>query len=400
MSASMPARNSFFNYFYRVMILPGFVLFFIISYYSLTQDLQPGVPASTHAPWARMAGAFLIAPVTILLGWLVSRRLKGSFIGPVIMHWGFAANMELALGYLPPFLAALSLYYLSAYVLPGLPLMLASFPTGQGVTSFWDRIMKAAALLHMGVALLLNLSAPTAYGLPVASPLALEQLLPLANTTGVLISLTTFGLFILAAMLVVYRYRITSEVERKQMRWLMAGTVLLVVLTISSNQLESYRGTNALADFLLNISVSFFLAFPAVVISLSILRHRLWDIDLIIRRTLVYSLLTALLALLYYGSVTVLQGVFTALGGAQSPVITVISTLAIAALFNPLRRRIQDFIDRRFYRSKYDAEKALADFATAARSESEIEPLISRLVGVVQESMQPDSLGLWLIRKR
>jgi hypothetical protein len=400
MSASMPARNSFFNHFYRVTILPGFILFIIISYYSLTQNLQPGVPTSTHAPWVRMAGAFLIAPVTILLGWLVSRRLKSSFIGPVIMHWGFAINMELALGYLPPFWAALSLYYLSAYVLPGLPLMLASFPTGYGVTPFWDRVMKAAALIFMGVALLLNLSAPTAYGLPAASPLALEQLLPLANTIGVLISLTTFGLFILTAVLVVYRYRITSEIERKQMRWLMAGTVSLVVLIISTNPLESYRGMNALADFLLNITVLLFLAFPSVAISLAILRHRVWDIDIIIRRTLVYSLLTGLLALLYYGSVTVLQGVFTALGGAQSTIATVISTLAIAALFNPLRRRLQDFIDRRFYRSKYDAEIALEGFATAARSESEIEPLISRLVGVVQESMQPESLGLWLIRKR
>jgi hypothetical protein len=141
---------------------------------------------------------------------------------------------------------------------------------------------------------------------------------------------------------------------------------------------------------------------PVISVSLAvaILRYRLYDIDLVIRRTLVYSLLTVLLALVYFGSVTVFQGIFTALGGSQSTAATVISTLAIAALFTPLRRRLQDFIDRRFYRSKYDAEKALADFATAARSESEIEPLTTRLVGVVQESMQPESLRLWLIRKR
>ena len=98
-------------------------------------------------------------------------------------------------------------------------------------------------------------------------------------------------------------------------------------------------------------------------IAVAILRYRLWDIDLIIRKTLVYSLLTVLLGLLYIGGVTVLQGVFSALGGERSALITVITTLLIAALFNPLRKRLQALIDRRFYRNKYNAELALGRFA-------------------------------------
>jgi hypothetical protein len=127
-----------------------------------------------------------------------------------------------------------------------------------------------------------------------------------------------------------------------------------------------------------------------------ILKYRLYNIDLIINRTLVYGALTAVLAAGYFGSIVVLQRVFVSLTGQQSTIAVVASTLVIAALFSPLRRRIQSFVDRRFYRRKYDARKTLEAFSTKLREETDLGALSEDLVGVVRETMQPAQVSLWL----
>ena len=127
-----------------------------------------------------------------------------------------------------------------------------------------------------------------------------------------------------------------------------------------------------------------------------ILRFRLFDIDIIIRRTLQYTLLTGLLVFVYFGLVIILQNIYASFSSQQSPIIIVISTLVIAALFNPLRIRIQDFIDRRFYRKKYNAEKALADFASTARDEVEMDKLTAALLDVMEQTLQPETTVLLL----
>ena len=135
-----------------------------------------------------------------------------------------------------------------------------------------------------------------------------------------------------------------------------------------------------------------------VAMSIAILHYRLYNIDVLINGTLVYSTLTALLALVYFGGVTAIQTIFRALTGQeqQPQLAVVVSTLAIAALFNPLRRRIQSFIDRRFYRRKYDAAKTLEGFSAKLRDETDLEALNNELVGVVTETMQPAHVSLWL----
>jgi hypothetical protein len=193
----------------------------------------------------------------------------------------------------------------------------------------------------------------------------------------------------------VYRYvRVSTPVERQQTKWFVAGLGLMVATLIVATLPVSLSG--GFIDDLVD-RVLFFLLLP-ITIAIAILRYRLWDIDLIINRTLVYGSLTALLAFVYFGGVTLTQTIFRTLTGQeeQPQLGIVVSTLVIAALFTPLRRRIQSFIDRRFYRSKYDARKTLESFSARLRDETDLDALNAELVGVVQETMQPAHVSLWL----
>ena len=189
------------------------------------------------------------------------------------------------------------------------------------------------------------------------------------------------------------RYRRAQYRERQQIRWLLyAGALFVVVYGSTFVMSDAGSQFSGLMNLMLLLSI---LAIPFA-IAIAILRYRLYDIDVIIRKTLQYGLLTLLLVLVYTGSVVLLQSLVENVTGEQSPIVIVISTLAIAALFNPLRIRTQEFIDRRFFRNKYDAEQTLARFAEVARDEVDVEKLTAVLLSVVDETVQPEHIELWI----
>jgi hypothetical protein len=197
-----------------------------------------------------------------------------------------------------------------------------------------------------------------------------------------------------------YRYRrVSSEAQRRQTRWVVFGTTLGVAGTFPFKlpvDLSLVGGDEPFT--LLVLKTGFALSFLLVPLSIgvAVLRSRLFDIDRLINRTLVYGVLTTTLVALYLGVVVVLQRVFVMPSHGSSPLAVVASTLVIAALFHPLRRRIQSFVDRRFYRSKYDARNTLEAFSSKLRNETDLEALNKDLVGVVAETMQPAHASLWL----
>ncbi len=224
------------------------------------------------------------------------------------------------------------------------------------------------------------------------------------NEQSVIFPVFTFAFFLGVFGAQVYRYRrVSGTVQRQQTKWVVFGFAAaitgLFITVVGEVMLRGSLAANAYGGVFEIIGLTGFYAFLLLIplsIGFAVLRHRLYDVDVVINRTLVYGLLTACLALVYFGVVVLLQTLFRGLTGGESQLAVVASTLAIAALFGPLRRRIQGFIDRRFYRKKYDARETLAAFGARLRDETDLERLGDELVSVVSETMQPTDASLWL----
>jgi hypothetical protein len=208
--------------------------------------------------------------------------------------------------------------------------------------------------------------------------------------------LLTMGMILLAiANLLHTGLTVRDAISRAQLRWAVGGLIAglsLVLLAFPA----AFQLLPAPAEEAAGSSASLGFAVVGVSLAIAILRYRLFDIDVIIRRTVIYSTLTALLALVYLGSVVLFEQLARPVTGEESSAAIVVSTLMIAALFSPLRRRVQMAIDRRFYRRKVDAAQTLARFAETARDEVDLDQLMAQLVQSVQETVQPASLSLWL----
>lgn len=347
------------------------------------------LPGSFFAAFA-LAFSLLFTLSFLTCGWLIlwhkRRDWFGLYLGLVFLIWADGAGGFYSTPEIEPGLAAIR-SYLSWISWPGLFLLLYFFPTGH-VVPRWARWF---AMLLGGLIV---------YGLVV---------------TAFRIEVLAFSIafpFIILCLLVggyaqQYRFRHAAPVERQQIKWVVLSQLIFVLFFITFSMLINLQhvddpaASNPAAALLVSMILLgglnvIFMGLP-ISITLAMFRFRLWDVDVVIRRTLQYSLLTGVLGLAYFGSIVVLQNTVGWLTGDEiSPLVTVVSTLAIAALFNPLRIRTQHWIDQRFFRSKYNSERIIAGFAGTARDEVDMNKLTTELLGVVQDAMQPERANLWL----
>ena len=325
-------------------------------------------------------------------GWLILLRKSqdwfGLYLALLLLAWAHGVGVFVDMPPIAPWFRTLD-SYLGWFLWPGLFLLLYFFPSGH-VTPRWGRWF----VLVFGLF--------AAYGLAVT-------LLGLQLFSFIYFSPFLFAILLVGGYAQIYRYRHAGPLERQQVKWVMLALVVLAGSFILITVFQNFTGLgdprqNGLASALIYqmiFSAIGNLTFMAVPVSIvvAILRYRLWDIDVIIRKTLVYGALTVTLAAVYFGLVTLLQALFATISNQNSTISIVISTLAIAVLVTPLRSRIQRDIDRRFFRKKYDAQKTLESFAGSVRDEVELEDLTGRLLAVVEETMQPVVVSLWLVAK-
>ena len=281
----------------------------------------------------------------------------------------------------------------------GVALLFLLFPNGRLLSSSWRPVMWMA--LGAGATLFVVdafIPGPL-YTFPsITNPVgiggAVGDILGMLDTIGLVVLLIAL---LASAVSLILRLLRARGIERQQLKWFVYAATLATI-----GGVVAYAGANVFASDLIN-AIGYWegqLAFAALPVftGIAILRYRLYDIDRIINRTLVYGSLTTILAVIYFGGVTVTQALLRNLTSHERlpQLVVVASTLVIAALFNPLRRRIQSFIDRSFYRRKYDAAKTLEEFSLKLRDETDLKALSDDLVGVVRETMQPAHVSLWL----
>jgi len=273
--------------------------------------------------------------------------------------------------------------------------ILLLFPNGRPPTSRWRWVGVAAIVWAALFVLVATLSRRlTTPDLVLDNPIGVLG----KGTVELLASVWIAGLLLLlaaCALALFVRYRRANDTEREQIKWLLYACAVFVVVYVGGT-IGEVAGSNSVGGYIWGILFGLSLVMLPAAIGIAVLRYRLYEIDVVINRTLVYGSLTALLVGVYFGGVVGSQFVFRALSGGESQLAVVASTLAIAELFNPLHRRIQSFIDRRFYRRKYDARKTLEAFSAQLRNETDLKALSIDLVGVVRDTMQPAHVSLWL----
>jgi hypothetical protein len=326
------------------------------------------------------------------IGWLLALLGAASALSTFIQEWAIYGYYT-APGSLPASRWAAWITNWGWMILMSLLMwMIALFPDGRLKAGFWGAsfaVLFCAFFLPTFIASNIEATFSSAYQIP--SPF-IGQTPEILDNPLFAINVPAMALAALVLVATIWaRWRSSTPVMRQQIKWLIVGVGFMAGMITIGLALSLGAGMTIGEQLVNNAALA-----PLLAIGIAISRYRLYDVDLIIRRTLVYSLLTVMLAAVYFTGVTVFQGLVNSLTGQQSTLTIVLSTLIIAALFNPLRSRIQIVIDRRFYRQRYDADQALAGFASAARSEVEIDSLASELLSIVTATVQPVNASLWL----
>jgi hypothetical protein len=330
------------------------------------------------------------------VGWLfIITGFSGSLIIFVagLFAWGAQWDSVLA----QQLITWLDLQVQNPWTIIPITLVLLYFPDGHLPTPRWKPVM-----IIVLVSIFYNQASPAFTpwtGEYDRGPFNVDNPLEIAGSefffsgiVGTLFSvLTIVGILGCLASVVVRLIR-SKGAERMQMKWLVYSAVVVISLILTLLSLGVAESEPEIMWYL-TLSSPVMLA---LAIGMAILRYRLFEIDIIIRRTLQYGILTIMLGFTYLGIVFVLQNVFAAISGQSSPIAIVLSTLVIAGLFNPLRIRLQEFIDKRFYRRKYDAQLLIERFSESARNETDLYLLTGRFLAVVQDTMEPDRFSMWL----
>lgn len=335
--------------------------------------------------WFEIGTSSASALVLFVVGGILFWRKSDDWIALLVALMCFSIGATTITGYLQLSTSIWGMLQNSVLAIESLAILftLALFPNGRFVPgfAFWVALVYPAYLvLYLVFLSQLHLPDWSLYGNPLNG-------------------IAWFGCWIVLTVAQLYRYfRVSTILERQQTKWVAFSFFALLVAGVGGNIGFSFLSVQSAGLFyvLTNNGFSFVILILPCSIVLAILRYRLWDIDSLINRTLVYGTLTLSLALVYAGLILGLQALLRGVIPQTNDIVLVVSTLAIAALFQPLRRRIQILIDRRFYRQKYDAAKIVAAFSATLRNEVDLSQLSEELVAVVQETMQPVHVSLWL----
>jgi hypothetical protein len=324
-----------------------------------------------------------------VIGWLCSAIGLGTSLFQSMEDYAFyALARDLPLGVALAVLGALPWSILLGLIAIFLPLL---FPTGRLVSPRWRPIAWAAAVATAAASVFFVLRPIRIFEEPnfPANPLGINSAAATIEL-ALSVALALIGLFaVLAAASVVVRFRRATGVERQQLKWFTYAAAQLAVF-FAIDPVFDLQGRPADALFFLSFALV-----PAA-IGIAVLRYRLYDIDRLINRTLVYGSLTALLGAVYAGTVLLLGQLFGGLGGEPPSWAVASATLAVAALFQPARRRIQTAVDRRFNRRRYDAAKTIEAFSARLRDQVDLDTLTAELLAVVDRTMEPTAVSLWL----
>jgi hypothetical protein len=331
-------------------------------------------------------------------GAFIETQRSGNRVGRLMMLVGFGFAVAtfttdypgvVSSGQAPTRPFGLAVVWISTWIwsifLAALMSLLLLFPTGTLPSRRWRPVLWGGLTVFAVAGVLGAIQSGPTGNIPIDNPLGFVPVPEIVS--NVLVLLALIGLIAALASLVV-RYRTSTGVVRQQLKWFTYGAAITLPLFMAA----------ALTEFGSVVGLLAFASLAALpfCMGIAVLRYRLYDIDVLINRTLVWGALTLTLGALYLGGVILLQALFRSITGQVSDLAVAIVTLAVAGLFNPWRRRLQTFIDRRFYRRKYDAARILAGLQGTLRDEVELDRLSQELVSVVQETVEARHVSLWL----